>query len=429
MRSRSGTEFFVNLVSRPAVRPAEAILWHTAIVDLSSIERADEARRKSEAERLRLLHEEAMLRSAAAAKDRFLAVLSHELRTPLTPILLTLGTLEAQGAIPPDLREPIAVVRRNIELEARLIDDLLDTTRIVHGKLRMDPTCVDVHAIARGVFESSAVEVRGAGIELITDLAAPEHHVLGDALRLRQVLTNLLGNAIRHTPVGGRITVASYNCRAGRLGLAVRDTGAGIGPELLPRVFEDDGATRAGLGLGLAIARGIVEAHGGRITARSEGQDRGTTIELELDTVEEPRTATDTTAPPAGEQQGLRILLVEDDHDSAVSLCELLGLYGHRVTLAESCTEALQHRGESFDLLVTDIGLPDGDGLELRARLDAGALRHSIALSGYGSPQDVERSRAAGFDCHLTKPVGVDELLGTIERLADRPSSGTATPA
>jgi PAS domain S-box-containing protein len=425
LRSRDGSEHLVDVVSRPAARPGGREVWHTCLVDVTASEHAEAERRSMEIERLRMQHEEEALRSASETKDRFLAVLSHELRTPLTPILLKLGALEARGAIPDELREPLGLVRRNIEVEARLIDDLLDTTRIVHGKLHMEQICVDVHELLQSLAATVSGELDAAAITLHVDLGAQEFHVRGDALRLRQVFWNLLNNAQRHTPRGGAITVSTTNPKSGCLQVRVADTGSGIEPCLLGRIFEPfeqaEGALRTGLGLGLAISKGIVDAHHGRIRVQSDGPQRGATFEVEIDTIASP--AEEAAQVESGARQngaGLRILLVEDHADSAESLCELLAMYGHDVTIAACFAEAAQRRGERYDVLITDIGLPDGDGLDLHRVLVQDDATRTIALSGYGSAQDVERSRNAGFDRHLTKPVRVDDLLRAIEDLTQR---------
>ena len=434
LRTRDGEERLVDVVSRPAARPGAREVWHTCLVDVTASEHAEAERRSIEIERLRMQHEEQAMRTASETKDRFLAVLSHELRTPLTPILLKLGALEARGAIPEDLREPLGLVRRNIEVEARLIDDLLDTTRIVHGKLHMAQECVDVHELLESLLGTVSSEIETAALELNVDLGAHEHHIRGDALRLRQVFWNLLSNAQRHTPRGGTITVATDNPKRGCLQVRVADTGSGIDGCLLGRIFEPfeqaDGAMRTGLGLGLAISKGIVDAHHGRIRAHSEGPQRGATFEVQIDTIASP-VEEDAPLDTSGQQdgQGLRILLVEDHPDSAESLRELLAMYGYDVTLASCFSEAAAHRDEQYDVLITDIGLPDGDGVDLHRVLVHDDETRSIALSGYGSAQDVERSRSAGFDRHLTKPMRVDDLLRAIEDLTHRRTRTAAAGA
>jgi PAS domain S-box-containing protein len=424
LRKKIGGEMRVTLVTRASAEPS----WHTGIFDLTEGERAEVERRRLEGERLRLLREEESLRAAAATKDRFLAALSHELRTPLTPVLFTLASLEARETIPDDLREPLAMIRRNIEVETRLIDDLLDTTRIVHGKLHMEEKPVDVHAVLRSALEGIAHDAAATHLKVDLELHADEHHVLGDAVRLRQVVVNVLNNAIQHTPPGGSIMVASRNDRPGCLTVRITDTGSGIEPDQIERIFEPfeqvSGRERAGLGLGLAISKGIVDAHRGRIRARSDGPGHGATFEIDLDAIPDVDQRAEKRGDDSSAGRPLRVLLVEDHHDSALALCEILSLYGHNATLSESYSEALQHRGEAFDLLITDIGLPDGSGLDLLHDLDGEGRLRGITLSGYGSDTDIARSRAKGFDRHLTKPVQVDELLGAIASVAGRNGNG-----
>lgn len=395
---------------------------------MTARDEAERARQKSERERAQLLLEEQTLRAEAVAKDRFLAMLSHELRTPLTPILLTLSGLDASDRVPTELREPLAVVRRNVEVEVRLIDDLLDTTRIAHGKLHLQMEPVDVHEIIGNLLETASSEVRAARVDVELDLGAYEHHVSGDVLRLRQVFWNVLGNAIRHTPAGGRVAFASSNPNPRCLRVLVTDSGTGITTDRLDRIFEpfEQGAAKAqgGLGLGLAISRGIVHAHRGRIVAHSAGPGHGTTIEVQLDTVERSH-ATHEPASRVHRAHGLQILLVEDHEDSALALCEILRGHGHLVRHAASLAEAREHAGsEPFDFLISDIGLPDGSGLDVLEAVRARGEVRSIALSGYGSERDVARTREAGFDLHLTKPVDVDGLLGAIDVLVRSDETG-----
>ena len=396
------------------------------------------ASKEAEAERSKLLEAEREARAEAEAanrlKDQFLATVSHELRTPLNSMtgwlhLLASGRLDATAA-----RDAVLRIKRNAETQARLIDDLLDTTRIVHGKLHMAQECVDVHELLESLLGTVSSEIETAALELNVDLGAHEHHIRGDALRLRQVFWNLLSNAQRHTPRGGTITVATDNPKRGCLQVRVADTGSGIDGCLLGRIFEPfeqaDGAMRTGLGLGLAISKGIVDAHHGRIRAHSEGPQRGATFEVQIDTIASP-VEEDASLDTSGQQdgQGLRILLVEDHPDSAESLRELLAMYGYDVTLASCFSEAAAHRDEQYDVLITDIGLPDGDGVDLDRVLVHDDETRSIALSGYGSAQDVERSRSAGFDRHLTKPMRVDDLLRAIEDLTHRRTRTAAAGA
>src|SRR5262249_26766791 len=264
------------------------------IIDVTERERAEKDRLEAEEERQRLLGEEESLRSQSEAKDRFLATLSHELRTPLTPILFALSGLESRGLVSAEERSAFDMVRRNVEIEARLIDDLLDTTRIARGKLHMQVENVDLHPLLDDVLAMCANELETAGLQIWSQSEAWDHHVQGDPTRLRQGIWNLVNNAIRYTPAGGRIAIRSKNPSAGWIRVLVEDTGKGIDVALLERLFSpfeqgNDTSLKTGLGLGLAISKGIVEAHGGHIRARSLGRGRGACFEFELPTVDPAR--------------------------------------------------------------------------------------------------------------------------------------------
>jgi PAS domain S-box-containing protein len=423
LQTRSGSVFPANLVSRLANVGAGGSHWHTAIIDLTAQEKGEAERQRAEEERLRLLRQEQSLRAAAEAKDRFLAILSHELRTPLTPIVFTLGLLEARCNLPDELRDALSVIRRNVDIEAKLIDDLLDTSRIASGKLRLELETVDLRQAVEEVLAICAAEIDAARVVVALHAPAVQHHVRGDATRLRQVLWNLVTNAIHHTPREGRIDVRLVNPETDRVRVIVEDEGTGMEASLIRRLFEPFSqglreGSKAGLGLGLAISKGILDAHGGTIAAFSEGPGSGARFEVELATVvpEQRPAETAPVAAPAGVEP--RILLVEDHPDTAEALGRLLEIHGFRVTVATSFTTALEHRDEVFDALVTDIGLPDGDGIDLLRELSPAGTLPAIALSGYGAGADVERSRRAGFRMHLTKPVDASELVRAIARVA-----------
>ncbi|HEX8201732.1 MAG TPA: PAS domain S-box protein, partial [Isosphaeraceae bacterium] len=378
------------------------------------------------------------LAEANAAKDHFLAVLSHELRTPLTPVLMAVSLLLDDPGLPPALRPTLVMARRNVELEARLIDDLLDVTRIAQGKLRLDRTVVDAHALIGHALEICRGELRAAGLRLEVDLAAARSYVRADPARLQQVFWNLIKNAVKFTPQGGTVAVRSRtdpNSAAGdpggtRLIVEVADSGMGIAPEALPKVFdafEQGGAavTRrfGGLGLGLAISRGVVERHGGTLTASSPGVGRGATFTLILDAVPAPQA--DPTPGPTDRTEArahapaLRVLLVEDNVDTAQVMARLLAKEGHRVMTAHDLASALAAaEAADFDLLISDLGLPDGSGLDLMRQLRARSALRGIALSGYGMEEDLRQSREAGFEAHLTKPIDVAALGAVVRRVA-----------
>ncbi|MGH9441098.1 MAG: ATP-binding protein [Thermoanaerobaculia bacterium] len=361
---------------------------------------------------------------ANARKDRFLASLSHELRTPLTPIFAGAELLEREP-LSAAAREVTVMIRRNLELEARLIDDLLDLARVVQGKIELRSANVDLHAIVAHAVETCRPEVRAGKIDLRVDLDAATHHVWGDAARLEQVFWNLLKNATKFTPPGGSITIRSFNDPGGRVRVTCSDSGIGILPDNLARVFQPfEQGKRArgfgGLGLGLSIAKAIVDQHGGSISVRSDGKGKGSVFEIGLPTIvarerdEAPEGARPTAVRHA------RILVVEDHADTAQALRSLLALEGHEVVLAGSMGEAIAaHRECAADLVLTDIGLPDGSGLELLAALRSIHSVPGIVVSGFGMPDDLARSRGAGFRAHLVKPVTADRLSAAI-RLALR---------
>ncbi len=356
--------------------------------------------------------------AANKAKDRFLAVLSHELRTPLTPVLATVTFLE-RAELPPEIAESIATIRRNVEMEARLIDDLLDVSRIAQSKIELRLELVNVHDVLRSVLEICRPEIDSKGVELSVALRARDQLVSADLGRLQQALVNVLQNAAKFTSENGRILVQTRNDQ-GKMYVEISDNGIGIDALTLPRIFEtfeqgEQTTTRkyGGLGLGLSITKSLVEMHKGRITAASQGTGKGTTITIVLDSVASPPKP----SVPAETKSvtGNRILLVEDHPDTLQVLSRLLKSLGYRVQAAGSVREALQlARQEKFELLISDIGLPDGSGNEIARELRAGQGIHAIALSGFGHDDDIRQSREAGFEQHLTKPINFQILRDTI---------------
>jgi PAS domain S-box-containing protein len=381
--------------------------------------------RRRDVEALRAAKDQA--EAALRAKDDFLAVLSHELRTPLTPVLAAASALEGRPDLMPEVRDDIGVIRRNVEHEARLIDDLLTLTDLMRGEARLHMEAVDAHAALLACLESFRAVIDAKRLAVTTDLGAGRPHVRADPARLRQVLCNLVDNAVEYTPEGGKITLRSSGGEDGPLVVRVEDTGVGIAPEALPRIFdafEQADRTvrggRGGLGLGLSLSRRLVEMHGGRLTAASEGRGRGCTLTLEMPTIAAmPETAHPPAVAARTGRRGLSILLVEDHEDTLRVISRLLERLGYVVRAARSVGEALAlAEGERFDLLISDLNLPDGSGLDImRAVKERHGLR-GIALSGFGREGDIQRCRDAGFETHLTKPVDFQALKLRIEAVA-----------
>jgi two-component system CheB/CheR fusion protein len=395
------------------------------------------ARRQAELEVDRARQE---AEAANQAKDHFLATLSHELRTPLTPVLAVVSGLQENSQVPAEVRPQLAMIRRNVELEARLIDDMLDLTRISRGKLELRREVADLRQVVDHALQTARADLFGKGLRLALDLAEDDYSVWADTPRLTQVFWNLFSNAVKFTPPGGAIKVRAWREEAPAgpsLVVEVEDTGIGIEPEVLSGIFDafqqgELAITRrfGGLGLGLAISKAIVELHGGSLTAASSGRGRGAKFSVRLPVgdlrtpqeVERPGPARETPAPrPAAEVSPLRILLVEDHADTAEAMADLLHAMGHQVTVAGSVAEGLAaavSQAGRIDLVLSDLGLPDGTGLDLMAELHGRYGVKGIALSGYGMEEDVRKSLEAGFDRHLTKPVNLQALQTAIQDAA-----------
>jgi two-component system CheB/CheR fusion protein len=365
--------------------------------------------------------------AASRAKDEFLAVLSHELRTPLAPVVAATAMLERRTDLPESVRADIQMIRRNVELEARLIDDLLDLTRVSRGLIELYRESVDVATLLEETVEICAGDIVDKELRVDLEVAGDELVVMGDAARLRQVFWNLLKNAIKFTPRGGHIVLRAEQATKKLIAVEVRDDGEGIEASDLQRIFAafEQGSGRGrhgGLGLGLAISKALVELHGGTISARSSGRGHGASFSVTLRAALGSERPVPPQAPVESTVLALRILLVEDDADSRHMMGRLLELDGHEVTAAEDAAAALAVAERlRFDLLISDLGLPDDSGLELLRKLRAAGFEMpSIALSGYGMQEDIESSRRAGFVSHLVKPVNPRELSLAIERAVAR---------
>ena len=412
----------------------------------SVIEALHRTRRRRDEALERQLEARAEAEAANRAKDDFLATLSHELRTPLTAILGWVHTLRTRQLPPERMAHALEIIHRNTLQQAKLIDDLLDVSRIEAGKLELDQRPVDLAAVVADAVESLRRDVEIKNIDLRPRIDPLGGLVLGDRARLQQIVSNLLANAVKFTPDGGRVEV-ELDREGPHARVVIRDNGAGIGPEALPHVFErflqagdapgrkrgalgnNPPRTRGGLGLGLSIVRHLVDAHGGTVGVESAGPGQGTTVivklpimAVRLDQLERVR-ARDT----APRLDGVSVLLVEDDADSAELLETVLREQGAAVTIARTGEEALGVlRASTPDVLVSDIGLPDLDGYALIGRLRDLERRQrrrfvpGVAVTAFASRADHERALAAGFQSHTAKPVEPDELVEVVAKAVGR---------
>jgi signal transduction histidine kinase len=396
-----------------------------ARADLEQLNRELESRIQERTVELTRLNEE--LAEANRAKDVFLATLSHELRTPLTPVvgwikLLRTGTLDSNG-----VAQALDAIERNAWLQSRLIDDLLDTSRIATGKLHFEPQPTDLNAIVKAAVDTVLASAAARGIELDVRFSTSPIVVMGEPVRLQQIAWNLISNAIKFTEPGGRVTVITE--REGSDGqLVVEDTGVGISPEFLPHVFDRfrqaDGSTsrlHGGLGLGMAIAHALAKMHGGTLRAESEGSGHGSKFTLRLQLAPETQPKPE---PPVARRHslaGVTVLIVEDSEDTLLLLKTLFSQAKATVLAASTAAEALelvQRSTPSF--ILSDIGMPDTDGYELLRRIRAmPGLQEipAIAISGYASDEDRQRALSVGYSALVAKPVGVDCLFELIDSL------------
>ncbi|HEX4125125.1 MAG TPA: ATP-binding protein [Tepidisphaeraceae bacterium] len=386
------------------------------------------ARHDADSERRDLLLREQRARAdseiANRRKDQFLAVLSHELRTPLTPVLARVMLLKRDPSLSPDVHQALDMIRRNIELEARLIDDLLDSTRLSSGKMKLNLQSIDLHQRLTQTAEGFADQIGAKQLRLKMDLAATRTAVRADPVRLQQIFWNLIGNAVKYTPAGGTIALHTHNITGasrddGPLVFEISDTGVGIDAPTLARLFKpfEQGEQTlirrfGGLGLGLSISRSLLEMQGGTLTAASPGPGQGATFTLTL-----PVAAAAPAASPMRLPRRQTILLVEDNEDTLRVLSRLLRQSGYTVKTAATVGAALAQIDDEVDLVISDIGLPDGNGWELMRTLKTRWTIPGIALSGFAQQEDVERSRSVGFARHLAKPINPQELEAAIEQV------------
>src|SRR6266566_4081973 len=372
-----------------------------------------------------LQQQKAVVEGVNRTKDHFLAMLSHELRTPLTPVISALEGLESEPAQTGEVKNALAMIRRNIELETQLIDDLLDFTRIAKDKLQLRFAPVDAHLAISNVVEICRAEADPKKLRVHLNLRANTHCVAADAAKFQQIIWNLLKNAIKFTPEDGEIAISSSNPSPEVLTISVRDTGIGMEPEVIQRIFDPfEQGNRSlerrfgGLGLGLAISKSLAQAHGGTLTAQSDGHDRGSTFLLSMQTTSSAEgLGSPARAGAEPSRQGLRILLVDDHQDTCTALEKLLVRRGHLVAATHNMRSAMEAAVRNrFDLLISDIALPDGSGMELMMQLQAISKMPGIAISGFGNNGDIEKSLKAGFSEHLIKPVKLEKLEAAMER-------------
>lgn len=403
------------------------------------------ARKKAEEERAALLLRERNARrhaeEADRLKDEFLATLSHELRTPLTSILGWASMIRNGEVEGPSVSRAIETIERNARSQARLIDDLLDVSRIITGNLRLELRPLSLAPIVQAAIDALRPTADVKGIQIRADLTAAACLVRGDANRLRQVIWNLLSNAIKFTSRGGSVHI-SLSCVDTSVRLLVTDTGEGIPAEFLPYVFDRfrqaEGSIsrkQGGLGLGLAVVRHLVELHGGAVSASSDGIGLGSTFTVDLPIAterrdpgraEERRREIERRKSKSGEKvrlDGVHVLLVEDDDDSRKLLGTMLKRHGAEVSAASSVADAFSLFTEKRpDVLVSDIGMPDEDGYQLMKRIRAltkeeGGEIPALALTGYATRKDRERALGVGYQEHIAKPIEQSDLVASIARL------------
>jgi PAS domain S-box-containing protein len=445
LRRHDGTYRWMDARAVPLADADGTVRWFGTSTDVTEPKEADADRERllRDADRARADAEEAraLAVSANVAKDQFLAVLSHELRSPLNAMMAWLGLLKRGALQGGDLTRAVTTIERNVRLQAQLIDDLLDVSRIVSGKLSLESQRVDLGAVVQTAVEDARQAAVAKRVALEADITLLDHAVVGDSQRLRQVVSNLLTNAIKFTPSGGWIGVTMHE-RDGQALIEVRDTGTGIAPDFLPHVFDrfrqaDETSTRThgGLGLGLSIVRHLVELHGGTVGVTSDGPGRGACFQVRLPMDRAPLTrlpvlagsaATNGAAPDV--LHGVRVMLVEDDDDTREALSAVLAAHGARVLATASVGEALRLLNDGHglpDVVLSDIAMPVRSGLDLIRELRAthGRAVPALALTGHASHNDRREALEAGFDDHVAKPIAPEVLLARVQAVVRRVGS------
>lgn len=405
----------------------QVIKWFGTFTEIEDQKRNDE-------ERSQLLMRERTARAKAEeanrAKDEFLAVLSHELRTPLTPIKGWVHMMRRGMLASTDLERGLAVVDKNSEALTRLINDLLDMSAILSGKMNFDRVIVPLGAALSEAVETVRTEASTRSIQIAIEYANWNEPVIvsGDKTRLTQIFWNLLNNAVKFSVDGSTVRVVCESDDA-EARIRIEDRGQGISPDFLPHIFErfrqaDSSKTRSygGLGIGLALVKSFVESHGGIVEAASEGEGKGSRFTVRLPRVPVPLTQADETSVEAGRnEEGARVLIVDDERDTLGMLRTAFEVRGYRTTVCESATEVLRIAASaSFDAIVSDVGMPQLDGYSLIKRLrEFPHLRHvpAVALTGYVTQKDVATASAAGFDAHIAKPVDPAMLIARVEEM------------
>jgi PAS domain S-box-containing protein len=418
---RDGSEFPVEISLSP-LSSEHGQLVVSAIRDISD-------RRAAEAERTRLIQERTAHAEANRIKDEFLATLSHELRTPLNAIL-GWTSLAMTRPLDREVERALSTIHRNARMQVQLIEDLLDVSRVLAGKLRLDMRAIDFTEVCQGAIEATrpAADARGVTLEITYEVTPLM--MVGDADRLQQVVWNLLSNAVKFTDRGGRVELSARHTDEGTMRLRVRDTGRGIRPEFLPHVFDrfrqaDSSSTRqfGGLGLGLSIARSLVESHGGTIQADSSGQGHGATFTVTLPSRTAPtRLTPDVGTLDAQTLSGMRVLVVDDQPDERELLAEILTRHGAEVKVAGSVRAAIAAAHEfAPHAILSDIAMPGEDGhlLLRRIREASGPLSQvpALAVTAHARADDRDQAFAAGFQDYIAKPVDIARLVRRVARL------------